>query len=52
MTNLLDYFSALNDPRQSAKVIYQFPEILLTAPGGVMAGRMILLKLNGGRGVN
>lgn len=36
--SLLDHFSALTDPRQSWKVIYPLPEILLTILCGTMAG--------------
>ncbi len=36
--SLLDHFSALDDPRQSAKVLYPLPEILLLILCGVMAG--------------
>ena len=35
---LLDHFSALEDPRQSWKVIYPLPEILLIVLCGTMAG--------------
>jgi predicted transposase YbfD/YdcC len=35
---LLDHFSALDDPRQAAKVVYPLPEILLIVLCGVMAG--------------
>ena len=37
-TNVLDHFSALEDPRQSWKVLYPLPEILLVVLCGVMAG--------------
>jgi predicted transposase YbfD/YdcC len=37
-TTLLDHFSALQDPRQSWKVIYPLPEILLIVLCGTMAG--------------
>ena len=37
-TNVLDHFSALADPRQSWKVLYPLPEILLVVLCGVMAG--------------
>jgi len=37
-TTLLDHFSALKDPRQSWKVIYPLPEILLIVLCGTMAG--------------
>jgi predicted transposase YbfD/YdcC len=36
--SLLDHFSALTDPRQSWKVVYPLPEILLTILCGTMAG--------------
>ena len=36
--SLLDHFSALTDPRQSWKVVYPLPEILLTVLCGTMAG--------------
>ena len=36
--NILDHFSALEDPRQSWKVLYPLPEILLVVLCGVMAG--------------
>ena len=35
---VLDYFSALEDPRQSWKVLYPLPEILLVVLCAVMAG--------------
>jgi len=35
---LLDQFSALEDPRQSWKVVYPLPEILLIVLCGVLAG--------------
>ncbi len=35
---LLDHFSALEDPRQSWKVLYPLPEILLIVLCGVLAG--------------
>ena len=35
---LLDHFSALDDPRQAAKVVYPLPEILLIVLCGVLAG--------------
>jgi len=37
-TSILDHFSALEDPRQSWKVLYPLPEILLVVLCGVMAG--------------
>ncbi|MCP4047210.1 MAG: ISAs1 family transposase, partial [Gammaproteobacteria bacterium] len=37
-TNILDHFSALEDPRQYWKVLYPLPEILLVVLCGVMAG--------------
>lgn len=36
--NILDHFSTLADPRQSWKVLYPLPEILLVILCGVMAG--------------
>lgn len=36
--SLLDHFSGLEDPRQSWKVVYPLPEILLVILCGVMAG--------------
>ena len=36
--SLLDHFSALKDPRQSAKVLYPLPEILLLALSATLAG--------------
>ena len=36
--NLLDHFSALEDPRQSWKTVYPLDEILLIVLAGVMAG--------------
>jgi hypothetical protein len=38
MANVLDHFSALEDPRQSWKVLYPLPEVLLVVLCGVMAG--------------
>ena len=35
---LLDHFSALEDPRQSWKVVYPLPEILLIVLCATMAG--------------
>ncbi len=35
---LLDHFSALEDPRQSWKVVYPLKEVLLVVLAGVMAG--------------
>ena len=37
-SSLLDHFSALSDPRQSWKVVYPLPEILLIVLCGTMAG--------------
>ena len=37
-SNIFDHFSALEDPRQSWKVLYPLPEILLVVLCGVMAG--------------
>jgi predicted transposase YbfD/YdcC len=37
-TNILDHFSTLEDPRQSWKVLYPLPEILLVVLCAVMAG--------------
>lgn len=37
-TSLLEYFSALEDPRQAWKVVYPLPEILLIVLCGTMAG--------------
>lgn len=45
-TNILDHFSAFEDPRQSWKVLYPLPEILLVVLCGMMAGSMTLLKLS------
>lgn len=36
--SLLSHFSALDDPRQSWKVTYPLPEILLIVLCGTMAG--------------
>ena len=36
--DILDCFSALDDPRQRTKVVYPLPEILLLVLCGVMAG--------------
>jgi hypothetical protein len=36
--SLLDHFSALEDPRQSWKVVYPLPEGLLVVLCGTMAG--------------
>jgi len=36
--NILDFFSALKDPRQSWKVVYPLEDILLIVLRGVMAG--------------
>ena len=36
--NILDHFSAIEDPRQSWKTVYPLPEILLIVLCGVMAG--------------
>ena len=36
--SLLDHFSALEDPRQSWKVVYPLPEILLIVLCATMAG--------------
>src|SRR4051794_39781333 len=35
---LVDHFSALEDPRQQAKVLYPLPEILLLLPCATLAG--------------
>ena len=37
-SSFLDHFSALRDPRQSWKVVYPLPEILLTVLSGTLAG--------------
>jgi hypothetical protein len=37
-TVFLDYFKALPDPRQQAKVIYRFDELLLVSLLAVLAG--------------
>jgi hypothetical protein len=36
--SLLDHFSAIEDPRQQAKVLYPLPEILLLLLCGTLAG--------------
>ena len=36
--SLLEHFSALSDPRQSWKVVYPLPEILLTVLCATMSG--------------
>lgn len=36
--NILNFFSALEDPRQSWKVLYPLEEVLLVILCGVMAG--------------
>jgi predicted transposase YbfD/YdcC len=37
-TSLLDHFATLEDPRQTAKVLYPLPEILLLLLGATLAG--------------
>ena len=37
-SSFLDHFAALRDPRQSWKVIYPLPEVLLTVLSGTLAG--------------
>ena len=37
-SSLLDHFSTLSDPRQSWKVVYPLPEILLIVLYGTMVG--------------
>jgi DDE_Tnp_1-associated len=37
-TSLLDHFAGLNDPRQTAKVLYPLPEILLLLLSATLAG--------------
>ena len=37
-TGLLAHFSALEDPRQSGKVLYPLPEILLVVLCGTLSG--------------
>lgn len=37
-SSLLDHFSALKDPRQSAKVVYPLPEVLLLVLSATLAG--------------
>jgi predicted transposase YbfD/YdcC len=37
-TSLLDHFATLKDPRQTAKVLYPLPEILLLLLAGTLAG--------------
>ena len=37
-TSLLDHFAALEDPRQTAKVLYPLPEILLLLLSATLAG--------------
>jgi predicted transposase YbfD/YdcC len=37
-TSLLEHFAALEDPRQTAKVLYPLPEILLLLLAGTLAG--------------
>lgn len=42
---LLDHFSALADPRQSWKVIYPLPEILLVVLCGTLAGAQNIVEI-------
>ena len=37
-SSFLDHFAALRDPRQSWKVVYPLPEVLLTVLCGTLAG--------------
>ena len=37
-SSFLDHFAALRDPRQSWKVVYPLPEVLLTVLSGTLAG--------------
>lgn len=43
---LLDHFSALNDPRQSWKVLYPLPEVLLVILCGTLAGADDFVEIN------
>jgi len=36
--SLIEHFSALEDPRQSCKVLYPLPEVLLLVLCGTLAG--------------
>ena len=51
-SSYLDHFYALSDPRQSWKVVYPLPEILLIVLCGTMACMTLPLGLdtNGRRG--
>jgi len=42
----LDHFSALNDPRQSWKVLYPLPEVLLVILCGTLAGADDFVEIN------
>ena len=43
---LLDHFSALDDPRQSWKVLYPLPEVLLVILCGTLAGADDFVEIN------
>ena len=43
--SLLDHFSALADPRQSWKVVYPLPEILLVVLCGTLAGAQNIVEI-------
>lgn len=45
VASLLDHFSALGDPRQSWKVVYPLPEILLVVLCGTLAGAQNIVEI-------
>lgn len=50
--SLIDHFAALDDPRQSGKVLYPMPEILLVVLCGTLAGAEDFVEMRRWAGVN
>jgi predicted transposase YbfD/YdcC len=50
--SLMDHFAALDDPRQSGKVLYPLPEILLVVLCGTLAGAEDFVEMRRWAGVN
>lgn len=50
--SLIDHFAALDDPRQSGKVLYPLPEILLVVLCGTLAGAEDFVEMRRWAGVN
>jgi hypothetical protein len=50
-TTLLDHFSALDDPRQAAKVLYPLPEIVILLLCAMLAGAADFVEIQRSSGL-